>query len=63
MGFSEPDIDSLREVDIEEEDDFDYESVRKSWIEELEDKLDAQLDDDLDEEDFYDEGEEEEEEE
>ena len=61
MGFSEPDIDSLREVDIEE-DDFDYESIRKSWIEDLEDKLDAQLDDDLDEEDFYDEGEEEEEE-
>lgn len=62
MGFSEPDINSLREVDSED-DDFDYDAGRKSWIDELEEKLDAQIDDDMDDEEFYEEGEEEEEEE
>jgi HEAT repeat protein len=56
MGLKEPVEDSLREIDLED-DDFDLDDYGKSWIEELEDSLDSSLEDEFgeDEEDDNDE--------
>jgi HEAT repeat protein len=47
MGFREPIEDSLKEINLED-DDFDIDDYGKSWIEELEENFDSSLDDDFD---------------
>ncbi len=53
MGLKEPVEDSFREVDLEN-DDFDLDDYGKSWIEELEEKLDSQINEGLDDDDEFD---------
>lgn len=47
MGFKEPEEESFKEIDLEDE-NFDIEDYGKSWIEELEEKLDSQFGDEFD---------------
>jgi HEAT repeat protein len=54
MGLKEPIEDTFREVNLEDE-DFDLDEYSKSWLEELEDKLDSQIGDDFEEDEFDDE--------
>jgi hypothetical protein len=60
MGLKEPIEDTFREVNLEDE-DFDLDEYSKSWLEELEDKLDSQIGDDFEEDEFDDEDDEDEE--
>ncbi len=50
MGFKEPVEDTFREVNLEDE-EFDIDDYGKSWIEELEENLDASVGDEFDEDD------------
>jgi len=59
MGLKEPVEDSFREVDLEE--DFDLDDYGKSWIEELEEKLDSQINEGLDDDNEFDDEDEDEE--
>lgn len=52
MGLKEPVEDSFREVNLED-DDFDLDDYGKSWIEELEEKLDSQINEGLDNDDEF----------
>jgi hypothetical protein len=53
MGLKEPVEDTFREVNLED-DDFDLDDYGKSWIEELEEKLDSQINEGLDDDDEFD---------
>lgn len=54
MGFKEPVEDTFRELNLEDE-EFDIDDYGKSWIDELEENLDAQIGDEFDEDDDNDE--------
>ncbi len=60
LTLQEPEGESLHEIDIDDE-ELDLDIVRKSWVDELEDKLEEILADDLDDEEYLEEGDEEEE--
>jgi len=50
MGFKEPVEDTFREIDLEDE-EFDIDDYGKSWIDELEENLEARIGDEFDEDD------------
>ena len=60
LTLQEPEGESLHEIDIDDE-ELDLDIVRKSWVDELEDKLEEILADDLDDDEYLEEGDEEEE--